>query len=69
MKTAVLLFVNALQIYLLIGVLIALFVQFKGLQKIDSGVEGAGVWFRVITFPGIVALWPAILLKWIKAKK
>ena len=69
MKSVVFIFVNVLQIYLLIGLLLALIVQWKGLKKIDSSVDGAGVWFRLITFPGIVALWPIILFKWVKVSK
>ncbi|MEM9547230.1 MAG: hypothetical protein AAGA77_14720 [Bacteroidota bacterium] len=62
-------FVLVLQIYLLIGLLIAVLIQRKGLKKIDATVEGAGVWFRVLTFPGIVALWPILLSKWMGVKK
>jgi len=69
MKSVVFIFVNVLQIYLLIGLLLALIVQWKGLKKIDSSVDGAGVWFRLITFPGIVVLWPIILFKWVKVSK
>lgn len=69
MKTMIMVFVFVFQIYLLLGLLVAVFVQMQGLKKIDPSVEGAGVWFRVITFPGIVALWPIILYKWIKAPK
>ena len=69
MKTVVLIFVFAIQIYLMLGLIVAILVQKQGLKKIDPSVEGAGIWFRVITFPGIVALWPVILYKWIKAPK
>jgi len=69
MKTVVLIFVYALQVYLLLGFIVAVFVQQKGFKKIDPSVEGAGVWFRVITFFGIVALWPVILIKWIKVSR
>ena len=66
METVVHIFVLALQIYLLIGVLFAIIIQKNGLKKIDPVVEGAGRWFRVLTFPGIVALWPILMSKWIK---
>jgi len=69
MKTLILVLVSAFQIYLLLGLIMAIFVQKNGLKKIDSSVEGAGFWFRVITFPGIVALWPIVLYKWIKSHK
>ena len=66
MKTVVFTFVYGLQIYLLLGLIIGLIVQPKGLAKIDPSVDGAGVWFRVITFFGVVALWPIVLIKWIR---
>ena len=69
MKMLVHLIAYALQVYLIIGVIIALSVQPKGLKKIDPSVEGAGVWFRVLTFAGIVALWPVILFKWVNKSK
>jgi len=66
MKGAILIFVNLLQLYFVIGILVALLVQYNGLKKIDPSVDGAGVGFRLITFFGIVALWPVILIKWFK---
>jgi hypothetical protein len=69
MKTVVLIFVNAFQLYLVLGLIVAIFIQRKGLKKIDPSVEGAGVWFRVLTFPGIVAFWPVMLFKWVGKSK
>ena len=68
MTAVINIFVLVLQVYLLIGLLVAVLIQRKGLKKIDATVEGAGVWFRVLTFPGIVALWPVILRKWLGAR-
>ena len=48
MKMLVHLIAYALQVYLIIGVIIALSVQPKGLKKIDPSVEGVGVWLRVL---------------------
>ena len=67
MITVVNIFVIALQVYVVVGLIFAIVVQAKGLKKIDPVVEGAGGWFRVITFPGIVLLWPVLLKKWLKA--
>ncbi len=69
MKTLVFLFVYGFLIYILIGIIVAFLIQASGLKKIDPSVEGAGIWFRVITFPGMVALWPILLNRWIKTSK
>ena len=69
MESIVLFLVYALQLYIIIGVIISVLIQKKGLQQIDSSVKGAGFWFRLITFPGMVALWPIMLSNWIKALK
>ena len=66
MKTIVMIFVNLLQVYFVIGLLVALLVQFNGLKKIDASVDGAGIGFRLITFFGIVGLWPVVLFKWVR---
>ena len=69
MESIVLFLVYALQIYIIIGVIISVLIQIRGLQQIDSSTKGAGFWFRLITFPGMVALWPVMLSSWIKALK
>ena len=63
------LFVNLLGVYFGIGLLFAIVFQFGGAKRIDTGVEGTSIWFKLLIFPGTIAFWPALLRKWIKAKR
>lgn len=56
---------NGLAIYAGLGVLFAaLFLAF-GLARIDHGAKGTGLVFRLMIAPGLVALWPVMLVRWI----
>jgi hypothetical protein len=67
------LFVNIIlmiaALYLLAGVLFAVFFLSKGLEKMDTAAYGSGCGFRLIILPGTVVLWPVLLSKWRKVKK
>lgn len=67
------LFVNIIlliaALYLLAGVLFAVFFLSKGLKKMDTAAHGSGWGFRLIILPGTVVLWPVLLNKWRKVKK
>ena len=57
----------ALAIYGAAGVLFAVPFALKGAGAVDPAAKG-GTWgFRVLTFPGVVALWPCMLVKWRRA--
>lgn len=53
--------------YLALGAAFALAFQVFGLAKIDPAVKGAGLPFRLFITPGLVALWPVMAVKWLKA--
>jgi hypothetical protein len=56
---------NGLAIYAGLGALFAaLFLAF-GLTHVDHGAKGAGLAFRLMIVPGLVALWPIMLVRWI----
>ena len=56
--------VTALGIYLVAGIAFAVPFALRGAGAIDPAAKG-GTWgFRVLTFPGVVALWPFMLVKW-----
>lgn len=56
--------VLALEVYAAVGLAFALvFVSF-GVQKIDPEAKGAGVGFRVLIIPGVMAFWPMLLRRW-----
>jgi hypothetical protein len=59
-------FVEALAAYGLTGVVFAaLFVMF-GIHRVDPVAEGAPFSFRLIVVPGVAALWPLLLVRWIR---
>ena len=51
----------ALGIYALLGMLFAIAFVAVGVRRIDSGAEGSGVGFRLVSFPGAIAFWPLLL--------
>ena len=53
------------QLYLLIGVLAAVALQVSGLKRLDPAVTESSRGFRVLIFPGLVALWPLMLKRWL----
>jgi hypothetical protein len=56
-------------LYLLLGLLFAIFFLIRGVERIDPSAHGSGLGFRLIILPGTIALWPVLLDKWIKVKK
>lgn len=59
--------VIALAVYGVAGVAFAVPFALKGAGTIDPAAKG-GTWgFRALTFPGVVALWPFMLVKWRRA--
>ncbi len=54
-------------IYIITGIFFSLIFIWKGLSKVDHGVEGSGKLFKVLIFPGLVTFWPLFLIKWRKA--
>ena len=47
--------------YAAAGLLCAVWLHWSGLRRIDPGVEGAGLFFRLLITPGMIALWPLLL--------
>jgi hypothetical protein len=56
--------VTALEIYVLLGFLFALFFITRGVQRVDTQARSASVGFRLIILPGVVAFWPLLLRRW-----
>lgn len=54
-------------IYLAAGLLFAIVFLLKGIEKVDEGAHGATWGFKLIIIPGIMALWPLLLKKWIRS--
>ncbi len=51
-------------VYMFLGLVAAAGLHAKGLHRIDSGTADAGVVFRLLITPGMVALWPLLLRRW-----
>ncbi len=58
-------FVTALTVYLLIGVVVAIALVARGVQRIDPAAREGSLGFRLAIFPGCVALWPWLLRRWL----
>jgi hypothetical protein len=56
----------ALTVYAALGVLFAGAFHWRGLARLDAGVQGAGWVFRLLITPGIAALWPLLAVRWLR---
>ena len=63
-QVVVLLFVG----YAAIGAVFALVFLKLGARRIDPSVAGSTKGYAVLVFPGVVALWPLLAVKWIGAR-
>ncbi|MEO1008542.1 MAG: hypothetical protein AAFX79_08245 [Planctomycetota bacterium] len=53
--------------YLGVGLLVAIPMAIRGVNRFD-GAARDGTWgFRVLAIPGLAVLWPLVLLRWISA--
>lgn len=59
------LLVTALGVYVLLGVLVGLIYLFGGAGRIDPAAKGKGmpVRARLLILPGVIGLWPLMLIK------
>lgn len=69
MKTFALVFSNVFLIYLLLGLVFALVFITVGAGRLDEKAQGTSWLFKALIFPGTIALWPVLLLKWMKKSK
>ncbi|MGE5107792.1 MAG: hypothetical protein ACM3H8_09625 [Sphingobacteriales bacterium] len=68
METIVFILFIVAAIYVVCGFIFAIAFISKGIEKVDEGAHG-GTWgFKLIIIPGVIALWPLLLEKWIKSK-
>ncbi len=57
--------VVSLQVYLAVGLVVAVALELRGLARLDAAVTGSSWGFRFVIFPGLVALWPLFLRRWV----
>ena len=55
--------------FLIVGVLFAVPFVLRGVGRIDPDAR-EGTWgFRLLIFPGVVALWPILALRWLSGSQ
>lgn len=59
----------ALGVYLAIGALFAPMFSGRGAGAIDPNARAATWGFRVLVLPGAAALWPLLMLRWLRAAR
>jgi hypothetical protein len=52
-----------------LGVLFAIAFVTKGISRVDPVAKGSRAGFRLIVFPGAAALWPLLLVRWIRESR
>jgi hypothetical protein len=52
--------------YVVLGGAFACAYLLVGVDRLDSQAKGAGIGFRIAIAPGVVALWPLLLRRWIR---
>lgn len=59
-------FVTMLTAYAAVGLGFAVLFVTVGVHRLDHQAEGAGAGFRLIILPGVAALWPLLLARWLR---
>lgn len=54
-----------LTVYVACGLAFAPFFVWRGVGRVDPGAKSAGLGFRLIILPGVAALWPVLLRRWL----
>ncbi len=68
MTTAINIVLNLGGVYLVAGLLFAVFFYLKAAATLDAGTEGTPWHFKLIIFPGVVLFWLPLLIKYLKVR-
>ena len=60
--------VYSLAAYLAFGAAFGIVFVAAGVHRLDKQAEGAGWGFRLLILPGVAALWPLLLSRWVRGK-
>ena len=52
--------------YAALGFAFAIAFVARGIRSVDPVAKGSSIGFRLIVFPGVVALWPLLLRVWVR---
>ena len=56
-------------IYLAVGSMVAVPFVISGIRRVDPAARGTRWTFRALVFPGVVALWPLMAWRWLRARR
>ncbi len=59
----------AIAAYLSMGIAFGIAFVVRGIGVVDHAAKGSPWSFRLLVLPGVAALWPLMLLKWVRAAK
>ncbi len=59
------LLVTILGLYCAIGLIVGLLIAFLGLGRVNPDAKGVKTSVRLLFLPGLMALWPLMVMKWI----
>ena len=57
----------ALAAYVAIGLIVGVPFVIAGIGRVDPAAKTAPATFRVLVLPGVVAMWPLMLRRWVRA--
>lgn len=57
--------VNLAMMYAAFGIVFAVAFIIFGIGKIDQAAKGSPAMFRLLVLPGVAALWPLLLKRWL----
>jgi hypothetical protein len=69
METLIDVFWYGIFVYVFLGILACLLIQFSKLHLLDDSADGGSFGFRIVITPGIILLWPLVLYKTRASKK
>jgi hypothetical protein len=58
----------ALSLYALVGLIFALPFVMRGAGRIDPVARTGTAGFRILIIPGVIALWPLLMSRWIRGR-
>jgi hypothetical protein len=57
---------TAIEIYAILGLAFGVAFVTTGVTRLDPAAKGTGAVFRLLILPGAAALWPVLLLRWVR---
>ena len=56
-------------VYVACGLVFAPFFVWRGVGRVDPAARTTGLGFRLIVLPGVAALWPVLLRRWLAGRQ